>query len=430
MGLFALATAMIALQKEMPSGFLLSAAVADGAQDYGAALELSNRSVMAASNRADIQDGIWLAREYQAMALHRRAQLSGNFDDLRAADQLLSAARRNAPHGSGPLMSSALVAFSLHRNAEAETYLEQLDQASVPQRRVLRSEAQALKGDIALYRGDYDTAASLYDRAMKVAPGPGIAIRRANLLQRLGDFDAAIVELEQARHRFGTPTPRMAALYLLYAGGAELKRGRWDEARQYFERAEMQFPGHWLTSAHIAQLDAAEGHHGAAARRYRAILSEKNEPSVMLAYATMLASRGQDVQARRLEQKADAILAQRAEMAPEAFADHLLDSAIGQGDVDAALRHARANHANRPYGDSKVGLARALNLAGQPRQARALLEEVEESGWRSTEQYLALDNACTALGNHLCAARARAKARAFNSKAFDPGADMLAFGNH
>ncbi|MCM8556652.1 tetratricopeptide repeat protein [Sphingomicrobium sediminis] len=399
-------------------------------EDYASATSMVEQSVEDASKRSDGLPESWLAQEFEAMALHRRAQLTGSFDDIRAADKILADARAKAPQGSGPLLTSAMVAFSAHRNPEAQTHLDAANSVAVRPRRLDRAEAAGLQGDLALYRGEYAEARSQYDRAHELAPGPSIALRSANLEQRLGNFDGGLRILAQSVAQFPDMSPRLGAVLLLSAGGMELKRGDWENARALFEKAEQVFPGYWLALAHIAQLDAAEGDLENATRRYGKILAANNEPSVMQAYAAMLEANGQAEMAARLNGKAHEILEARANLSPEAYADHMLDAAIGNGDVEQALKFARINHQARPYGDAKVGMARAYNLAGRYADAIDTLREVEESGWRSTEQYLALAESCEALGIQSCARKAKRQAQNFNSMAFNSGSGLLAFGNH
>ncbi len=392
------------------------------------ALARADRDVRQSAERQVLQSDGWLASESHAMALHRRAQLTADFSDLSKSYALLKAARSNAPDGSGPALSSAVVSFALHRQAEAAAHLDRRDGLAVRASKIEQAEVLSLRGDLALYSGDYDRAKSNFRRALALDSGVSSVIRLANYYQRMGEREAALRVLAAGASQ--DVTPRIASLYLLYAGGVELKRGRWDEARDYFEKAEEIFPGYWLASAHIAQLDGAQGNPAAGEIRYRQILKKHEEPSVMSAYAALLSSQGRDVEAKALEARALAIFNERAREFPEAYADHLLDAAIGRGDGTAALKYARANHANRPYGDAKVGVARALVAAGRPQEAIEMLDHVEASGWRSTEQYMARADACEALDRGKCARAARRDAERFNPKALDPGSDLLAFGNH
>lgn len=401
-----------------------------GPASYGEEAAAIAKAVHASSRRADHHGDSWLADEYLAMAIHRDGQLSGDFDRIEQASDILNDARAIAPDGSGPLLSSAIVAFSAHRNSEASDHLVKARNVAVNADRIQRAEQAALAGDLALYRGQYRDAERLYQSSANLAPGVEIALRIANLHQRMGEFDEGVSILADALNSAEQPSRKLAAVTLLSAGGMELKRGDWVDARKLFERAEQVFPGYWLASAHIAQLDAAEGQYEEAFRRYRSILSRHDEPSVMQAYASALSAQGRDKEAEALEGRAANILLTKIADAPEAFADHALDAAIGAGDAKAATRFAELNYAARPYGDSIVGVARALNLAGKPAEAIELLQGVEESGWRSTEQYLTLAESCAALDQLECVQNARAKARAFNSKAFDPGSELLAFGNH
>ncbi|WP_343346286.1 tetratricopeptide repeat protein [Sphingomicrobium sp. XHP0239] len=401
-----------------------------GARNFDAGLAERQIELERTVAHRERQDDSWLAREHEAMARFSHAKLDGSFSGMDRAYRQLTQAMALAPDMSGPQRSRAILALAMHRLDEAEIALDTIEARPVRLRATERAEVMAMRGDIAFYRGDYADAKTLYDSAIYLDPHPGQYVRLANWHQRMGDLDASLAAFDRAASVSDRVSPELASTLLLYAGGAHLKRGQWDEARDYFERADEAWPGYWLTEAHLAQLDAARGDLATAERRYRAILADHQEPSVMAAFATVLEAQGKRAEAERLTRRAETMFAEQAEAYPEAFADHVLDGAIGAGDMDAALAAARANHAARPYGDAKVGMGRALIAAGRPEDARKWLQQVHDSGWRSTEQYVAMADACEAMNDRDCVREARRRAEDFDRMAFADGGEFLAFGNH
>ena len=418
------------LRPQPDYGFASLEADGFGADSYAGAMAQREKALSVEAERADIQADSWLALEREAMARYTLGKLGGDFAQMDRAYRQLQDARALAPEGSGPELSAALLAFAMHKLDDTETALDALDTRAVRATAGERSEILGIRGDVAFYRGDYARARSLYEQALSIDSHPGLHVRLANWYQRMGDLDAALASFEQAAASGGKVSPELASTLFLYAGGAHLKRGDWDAATEFFERADAVFPGYWLTQAHLAQMEAATGDMDAAEARYRAILAEHDEPSVMAAFAPVLEAQGHRREAEAMAKRAEAIFMAQARDYPEAFADHVLDGALSANDLDAAMAAARSNHAGRPYGDSKVGVARAMIAAGEPERARALLDTVHRSGWRSTEQYLATADACAKLGDEDCVVQAERRARAFNKMAMADGSAFLAFGNH
>ena len=428
--LFLLGSLFLLLRPEPTTGFAALEADGFGAGNFADAVVQREKALAVESERVGLQPDSWLAREREAMARYNLGKLRGDFAAMSEAYRLLEAANAMAPANSGPALSSAMLAFAMHKLDETEQALDSLDGRAVRASAGERSEVLGLRGDLAFYRGDYARARSLYREALSLDSHPGLHVRLANWHQRMGDLEASLTAFDDAAKSAGRASPELASTLLLYAGGAHLKRGNWEEAIDLFERADAVFPGYWLTQAHLAQMDAATGDLDAAAQRYRAILSDHDEPSVMAAFAPVLEAQGKSREAAAMAQQAEAIFAARARDFPEAFADHVLDGALSAGDLDAAIAAARSNHAGRPYGDSKVGVARAMIATGQAERARVLLDTVHRSGWRSTEQYLATAAACEKIGDAACVSQARRRAKDFNRMAMADGSDFLAFGNH
>ena len=426
------ALGLIFMAVRQPTARQLSSIEADGygPATFDAALAQRRTDLERTAAHRARQDDSWLAREHEAMARFSHAKLDGGFSDMDRAYTDLAQALSLAPDGSGPQRSRAILAFAMHRLDEAEKALDTIEDRPVRLGAAERSDVMGMRGDIAFYRGNYAEARTLYESAIYLDPAPGQYVRLANWHQRMGDLDAALAAFDKAAAATERLSPELASTLLLYAGGAHLKRGDWKRARAHFERADESFPGYWLTQAHLAQLDAATGDLDRAEERYRAILARHDEPSVMAAFATVMEAKGNRREAERLTRRAETTFAAQAETYPEAFADHVLDGAIGAGDIEAALGAARMNYRARPYGDSMVGMGRALIAAGRPGEARDWLQKVHDSGWRSTEQYVAMADACAELKDRSCVDRAQRRAETFDRMAFADGGEFLAFGNH
>lgn len=401
-----------------------------GPATYAAALERLDRDVARERARVAASPGEWLPLEALAIALHARGQLTGSHDDLAAALAVVDQARALAPDGSGPVLARAIVSLTMHRNAAATAEIERMSAFAVPPDVVEQAEVNAIRGDVALYAGRYGEALRYYQTADQIARSPGTLMRLSDWHRHRGEFDRARALLEEGLVKRADITPWMRASYLLQIGAIDLQTGRWGDARNRFEQADTAFPGWWLVKAHLGQMAAAEGDYAAAEQLYREAQQGAERPSVMDALAALYRAMGRTEEAAALSARSGVIWADRVATHPEAYADHAFEAALGAGDTARAWHLAAFNYRSRPYGDGRIGLARAAEARGRLNSARAILNELERTGWRSTEQYRVLHRVCERTGDRVCAARARRKALTISPRAFDPGADLLAFGNH
>ena len=106
---------------------------------------------------------------------------------------MADSARDSAPDGSGPVLARAIVSLSLHRNADAEQEVARMDGFTIAPPPGDRAEAEAIRGDVALYRGDYRAALERYRTADSTARGLGTIVRLADWHRHRGDFAAVYV---------------------------------------------------------------------------------------------------------------------------------------------------------------------------------------------------------------------------------------------
>ena len=401
-----------------------------GPATYAEALDVLDRGVALETARVDADPASWMRLERLALALHARGQLTGSHADLASALSMADRAREMAPDGSGPVLARAVVSLSMHRNADAAREVGRLAHFVIPAPPGDLAEGEAILGDVALYRGDYQAALTAYKKADSVMRGPGTLVRMSDWYRHMGRFEEAGSLLEQALADRSSITPWMQASLLLQLGAIDLQTGKWDAAERRFAEADRALPGWWLVKAHLGQMAVVKGEFEQAEILYRTAMEGAERPTVMDAMAALYHAMGRTAEAEALERQTAAIWAARVQSHPDAYADHAFEAALGAGDTARAWELAALNYRSRPYGDGRIGLARAAEARGRPASARAILEELDQTGWRSTEQYRVLESVCRQLGDDACAARARKAALAISPRAFDPRADLLAFGNH
>lgn len=405
------------------------AAPAWGPATYDEAMEMLGREIARGEARVGANPTSWAAYESLAVALHARGQLAGSHRDLAAALEVADTARSFAPERSGPVLSRAVVAMSLHRSDVAASETARMEAFAMPPALPDRSEALAINGDVALFAGDYPRALSLYEQADALDSSFGTQVRIADWHRHMGDFATARAMLTDALDEGGA-TPWTRAALLLQLGGIDLQSGDWEAAEARFQAADAAFPGWWLSRAHLGQMAATRGEFAAAEALYREAMEGVERPSVMEALAAVLHEMDRGDEAALLEAQAADLWGARVASHPAAYADHAFDAALGEGDEARAWQLASLNYRTRPYGDGRIGLARAAATRGRDESAKAILEELEATGWRAAEQYKTLTEVCERLGDDECAADAREKALAITPYAFDPRSDLLFFSNH
>jgi tetratricopeptide (TPR) repeat protein len=334
----------------------------------------------------------WLG--YETLGAHtlRRAQLSGSYDDYAAADAALNRAFALAPAGAGPHMVRARLDFAMHRLMTADQALAAIEAYAVPPVPTEQAEIDAMRGDIRFYSGAMDQALALYDRADRAAPGITL-FRRAIHAARTGGVDRADKLFARAIAAAPAAPPQSRAYLELQRGILDLDRRRLDDAMGHFRAADGFFPGHWLIEEHIAEVLTLQGRDRDAEPIYRAIIQRTGHPEFIDALAAIAERRGDRAEAARLHAQAGALWARRLQQFPEAAYGHAIDHCIAIHDAACELRLAERNHQARPFGEAQIALARALLANGRTAEARAMIDKVRASPWRSAD----LDSVASAI---------------------------------
>ena len=365
----------------------------------------------------------WLMHERVAYAYLERARLSGSFDDYAAAGAALDRAFAVAAPGTGPHATRAALDFTMHRLDGAERQLGLIDGYAVPPDRSHRAELTAMRGDIAFYRGDYAGALAAYDAADAIEPGTA-DFRRGVYHFRTGRFDLAEAAYDRVERGERLPSPQFRSFIALQRGILDLERGRRDEALVHFREADRLFPGHWLVEEHIAEVAALKGDLDGAAARYRDIVRRTGHPEFMDALAGIARRRGDRAAEAQWTRRAAAAWQRRLAQFPQAAYGHALDHCRGKGDWRCALALAERNHAARPYGEAKIALARALLHNRRPGEARAMIESVLASPWRTADLHAAAAEIYAATGDAAAAAAQRRLAIRIDPFALEPPAPL------
>ncbi|MCA0977159.1 hypothetical protein LCM19_02140 [Qipengyuania flava] len=396
-----------------------------GPDSYEAAMARSDADISLGQERVRNGPDQWLNHESLARGYLRRSRLSFSYDELAAAGEALSEAKRLAPARAGPLLSDAVFAQMSHQLGRAETSLMAMDGWAVKSEPAVLAESASLKGDIAFYRGDLRGALAHYQEAGRYGPNVGIAYRLANLAKSRGDFDTSIRHFAETNPEPRAATPLSNATTAMRIGGVELARGDYQAAKTWFETADRLFPGYWLIEAHVAQGRALEGDLDGAIAEMRRIARRAPSAEILDALAMLLRANGQASESRIWARKAAAIWGKRLNQLPEAAYGHAVEHELVFGSPIKALNLARLNLKSRPYGEARVLLASALIANGAIDEALEQLALAEDTGWKSAPLYAVRAQASELAGMEDEASDARKKAKALNPRIFDAETSLI-----
>ena len=290
--------------------------------DYPTKLAVIDRKLADARAIASERQG-WADHELAARLWVRRARLTGSIDDWAAADQALAAGFAHAPPGGGPVLSRLELDSSLHRLADAERRIAQLEAA--PMRTAKTNIHLALaRGDLASQRGELELARLAFEQAEQLgADGTTLAGRYALLAGKQGAPEQALEILERTRSE--TPSGQASAWLWLQTGLVEWGRDRPAAALERYDAAEAAFPGWWLVTEHRAEALVALGRLDEAEQLYRGVIETTGHPEFMDALADLLGRDGRDEEAKTWVARARAEHERRLALLPSAVGAHALD---------------------------------------------------------------------------------------------------------
>ena len=399
----------------------------DSWQDH---VDAVDQAIATNRTRAAGEPTDWLSPSAEAASWLERGMMTGRWQDYAAAEAALATAMERAPPSSQPHPLAARLALALHRNGAVEGELAAASADLTFSRPEPQADAAALRGDVALYAGDWARADALYQQAGRLSANAAFAFRRAFIIERTRSADEARQAWIDVAWQDARPSRRMLAAIAVRIGGVELARGRWDEASRWYADADRLLPGDWRIDALRLQMRALDGDVAGAVTGMAALAERHDLPELWDALAAWRQAAGDAAGGRDALNRAEQGWQAWTARYPEAAAAHAAEHALIAGDRTGAVRHARANHANRPYGDASILLATALAAAGDIDDARRLVERTAASGWNTSESDRLRFELAALAGDSAAAEQARAAALARNPRAFDPASRLILFGLH
>ena len=358
----------------------------------------------------------WGALERIAGLHLERAQLSGHYGDYASTERALEQAEKLAGNAAAVCATAARVAFALHRLAQARTALDDCEKRfGLPAETQL--ELRGLVADIEFYSGRYEPALATLRAALQEQETiPGLT-RLSRYHSKTGNTVEALALLDRAERLYFGDSAQLRAWLKLQRAIIYLETGRWEDALAHLLAAERELRGWWLIDEHIAEVKALLGDTEAARAIYRAVVERGGQPEYLDALAQLERERGDEPAAAALIAHAEAIYRERLARWPEAAAGHALDHFLQFGNPAEALALAQANVRNRPYGETRIQLARACLKAARLQEALRLIQQVLRTPWNTAELHITAAGIHAAAGEHASAQAERRLALQMNPRA-------------
>jgi tetratricopeptide (TPR) repeat protein len=267
------------------------------------------------------------------------------------------------------------LANARHRFAEARTWAERALAADARD-----PAAHGVLVDALTQLGRYEAATAAAQRMLDLRPDVASYTRASYELELHGDVAGAREALGRALSVAATPAD--VAFCRQYLGQLALTTGNAPEALRQYARGLAADPGSAALLAGRARALAATGEVAAALRDYAAATARLPAPQYLLEYAELAQAAGRTGEAGRQH----ALVRTQQRLLAAAGAGDDLFSALYEADHGSparALRHARAEWAERQSVEVADALAWALHRAGQDAEALRFARSAARLGWRN-----------------------------------------------
>ncbi len=317
---------------------------------------------------------------------YRYASLTGDFGDFKAAESAIDRAIELAGPAEDFYLLRANLDFKLHRLARTREDLARAPDLAGG------AAVEVLRADLALQEGRYAEARKGYEEVIRrhrkpETPGSWDQLARlAYLESKTGDVAGARRLYLQAKSEITAKEMRSYAWVELQEGLLDLDERRFEQALAHYRRAARAYSGYWLIEEHIAEVLDLLGRTREAVDLYRRVIARTRNPEFVGALA-LIVERSDRAAGEALHREAGRLFQEQRALYPEAAAGHFIKYLLDTRGavVPGLLEMAEENHLLRPNGDAKLLLARACLRVHDPARAKAVVDEILASPWRTPE---------------------------------------------
>jgi tetratricopeptide (TPR) repeat protein len=284
-----------------------------------------------------------------AQAYLAKAQLSSDVSYFDEAEKLVAAALKKQPDNKAGLLVKASLCEARHDFQGAIKILEGMEKKDPGD-----LSARALLANSLMEVGRVPEALELSKALFRQVPTVGSALQAARAYIASGDDEKARKILEVAIGQEQPMENKISARLRSLLGEIDVRRGRLEEAEQFFLSSLDASPGNAQTSEDLARLKVRQGQLEAAERLYMEAFAKTQHPLLLREVAQIKQAQGKSAEAKSMLEQAVSLLR------PE-------------------VRQGRYGHAR--------DLARVLLDLDQPQEALKLLQQEEKlrQDWRLYE---------------------------------------------
>lgn len=310
--------------------------------------------------------------------LYLKSSLTLNFDEFKTAENAIDDALKQF----GPLpelyLYRANFNFKLHRLEKAKEDLEKL-----PPYMIDTPQVAALKADISLQEGHYAEAEAGYKQLMGPHASWDNIARVAYYKLKTGHPDIAKQLYSQAQDKISAKEMRSYAWVELQKGLADFDYGHYEDALTHYRLADRAYSGYWSIQEHIAEVLHYMGRDDESIALYKKIIDKTHNPEFVSALYNIV-KKTDPKAAPAIQQQADALFQHWIDLYPEAAFGHMIKYLLWKDSIDPRLlEFASRNHEIRPNAEAKLLLAEAYLKTNKPESAEEMINEIQQTPWRS-----------------------------------------------
>jgi tetratricopeptide (TPR) repeat protein len=233
-----------------------------------------------------------------AYLLFRRASLTGDSGDFRAAEKAIDRALAQSGLLEELCLLRANCDFKLHRFSQIKKDFEMAPNAAG------RPLFEMLQGDLAFQEGRYDDARKSYEASVQNHKTWDSFARLAYYTFVFGDVAGADKLYVVAQDQITAREMGSYAWVELQRGFLRFSRGKYNEALEHYQRAEDAFSGSWLVEDYIAEALGAQGRFKEAEANYKKLVARSPRPEFYQALGDLFLFMGDAERAGQWHDKA------------------------------------------------------------------------------------------------------------------------------
>jgi len=313
---------------------------------------------------------------------YRRATLTGDYADFRAAEMAIDRALQQMGPFEDLYLLRANLNFKLHRLSQVRADLQKLPDARGEQ-------VETLRTDLAFQEGKYEEARKGYETLMQRHGTWGAFARLGYYTFVMGDVLEADNLYRRAQDEITAKEMGSYAWVELQRGVLKFSRGRYEEALVHYQCAEEAYSGFWLVADYTAEVLGAQRRFEEAQALYKRLIARVPRPEFHQALGDLYLFMGDAKNAKPWHEKALAGYRESAERGDVHYFHHLAGFyADVRQDGTEAVRWARKDAELRANFLTQDTLAWALYRDNQFPEALVAIDDALSSNVQDTQIFV------------------------------------------